>query len=356
MDKTMSLLVISLFAAAWCLASQAAAEVTKEVEAQMLVAAPEKPTVKPAKPRKLLVFTQVSSRCWVHSSIPYAAKALEIMGKKTGAYEATVTNDPAVFEMEKLKQYDAVFLDNNAGDCMYPHENSALQWEIGELKKKLTDNNNPPKPEEAVNINKQISEAERKLAALPPTRPLEERHKKALLDFVKSGRGLAGTHAATECYTGNKEYDEMLGGRDTDHPYFQHVAKLDDPKHPCTAVFGGKPFEFNDEMYAFSPMPNNGQPYSRDKVRVLLSIDVDASKAKDPNFNPDGGKRPDHDYAISWVKSYGHGRVFYCSYGHNDSSWSNPTILRFFLDGIQFAMGDLKGDTTPVPLKPKEAH
>jgi type 1 glutamine amidotransferase len=80
--------------------------------------------------------------------------------------------------------------------------------------------------------------------------------------------------------------------------------------------------------------------------RVLLSIDVEASK-----IDIKQGGRTDGDYAISWVRKQGEGRIFYCSYGHNDGTWSNKVILQHFLDGIQFAMGDLKADTTPVPLK-----
>jgi len=76
-----------------------------------------------------------------------------------------------------------------------------------------------------------------------------------------------------------------------------------------------------------------------------------ATKAKDAKWNEKAGKREDTDYAISWVKTCGEGRVFYCSFGHNSHIWTNPALLRHYLDGIQWAMGDLKGDATPVPLK-----
>ena len=53
------------------------------------------------------------------------------------------------------------------------------------------------------------------------------------------------------------------------------------------------------------------------------------------------------DYAISWVKRYGQGRVFYCGLGHMPSTCANPLFLRHVLAGIQFVIGDLPGDTTP---------
>ncbi|MBT3201202.1 MAG: DUF1080 domain-containing protein [Phycisphaerales bacterium] len=49
---------------------------------------------------------------------------------------------------------------------------------------------------------------------------------------------------------------------------------------------------------------------------------------------------------------YGKGRVFYSSLGHNPKSFLGADLLRFYLDGIQFALGDIDVDTTPSgPLK-----
>ena len=58
------------------------------------------------------------------------------------------------------------------------------------------------------------------------------------------------------------------------------------------------------------------------------------------------GTRKDDDYAVSWVRTYGQGRVFYCSLGHREEVLWNPLILRHYLAGIQFALGDLEADTT----------
>ena len=48
-------------------------------------AVPAKATVKPAKSRKILVFYLCKG--YYHESIPVANKAIELMGKKTGAYK-----------------------------------------------------------------------------------------------------------------------------------------------------------------------------------------------------------------------------------------------------------------------------
>jgi len=62
-----------------------------------------------------------------------------------------------------------------------------------------------------------------------------------------------------------------------------------------------------------------------------------------------GVKPSDADTGITWIKTWGKGRMFYCSLGHNNHIFWNPTILQHYLDGIQFAAGDYKVDTTPIP-------
>ncbi len=322
------------------------AQVSKQVEDKITAAAPEKAAARPAKPRKLLVFTQALG--FYHSSIPLAAKAIGIVGKKTGAWEATVTDDPVAFDPETLKQYDAVFQDQCTGDMLTPKEHAVLRKEIGGLNGKLNDKKKPPTPDEAEALKKKIDELKKKEKELPPPKPIEEKYKQALLDFVKGGKGLIGCHAATDCYYGWKEYGDMVGGYFSGHPYSRIVVKIDDPDHPANAAFEKKPFDINDEIYVFGPRGKDGQPYSREKLRVLLSIDVPATKAKDAKWDEKAGKRDDADYAISWVRAFGQGRVFYCSFGHQDHIWTHPAILKHYMDGIQWAMGDLKGDATPA--------
>ena len=112
--------------------------------------------------------------------------------------------------------------------------------------------------------------------------------------------------------------------------------KLDDPSHPLVKVFGGKGFYMKDEMYKMK------EPYSREKLRVLLSFDLSRMNEK---ADKDG--RADHDNPIAWIQEVGKGRVFYCSFGHMDYIFWNKELLQFYLDGIQYALGDLKADATP---------
>ena len=92
-----------------------------------------------------------------------------------------------------------------------------------------------------------------------------------------------------------------------------------------------------DEFYEL------GEPYSRGDRRVLMKLDTrDAATAGVTPLH-----REDRDFAVSWVKRYGEGRVFYGMFGHRAEPFMNPAVLRFYLDGIQYALGDLPVEDSP---------
>jgi len=62
-----------------------------------------------------------------------------------------------------------------------------------------------------------------------------------------------------------------------------------------------------------------------------------------------GIKREDKDFAVTWVRRYGKGRVFYSSFGHVEATWDRPDIQKMWLEGIKWAMGLTEGDATPRP-------
>ena len=271
-----------------------AAEAKPEHVEKMKAALPDAAPAKPAKARKVLVYTHASG--FVHSSIPLCAKTFEELGKKTGAFEVTkITNDPAVFD--DLKPYDAIVLASTTANFLQVKGNA-------------------------------------------DSKEKEPARKQALLDFVSSGKGLIGIHAATDAYWNGEqkwaEYNELIGGAFQNHPYSKITIRIEDPSSPVNAQFEGKEFEFTDEIYVFRP-----DSFSRDRLRVLLSVDNDKSNIKNH-------ARPDKDYAIAWIRQHNQGRVFYTVLGHMEATYMNPVALKYFLAGTQFALGDLKADATPI--------
>jgi type 1 glutamine amidotransferase len=263
-------------------------------------AAPDRAQVEPAKPRKVLVW----GHTWTHQPNPYAEKALEFLARKTGAFDAVISDDPSLLLPENLKQFDALVMNNI-------HERE------------------PFLPEGFARLNgDQKAEAH----------AFDKAIKHSILEYVRSGKGVVGIHAATAALQNWPEYGEMIGAYYSGHIHQEVVIKSEDPKHPVNACFGDKPFKIKDEIYI------SREPYSRDRVRVIASLDL--SRMEDPQ------ERPDKDYAVSWVRAYGKGRVFYTTLGHDAATYWNPVFLEHLLAGVQFAIGDLKGETDPIAAKP----
>ncbi|MHC4541907.1 MAG: hypothetical protein ACYS74_19335 [Planctomycetota bacterium] len=117
MNKRSKLLSAALLGL-WCLSLAASSlqavspaklrDLSAEEVRKIEKALPTKATVKPVRPRKMLVFWRCEG--FYHKSIPVVNRALELMGEKTGAYEVVVTDDYSVFTKENLRQFDAVCL------------------------------------------------------------------------------------------------------------------------------------------------------------------------------------------------------------------------------------------------------
>ena len=265
-------------------------DVTPEERAKIEAAIPAKAPAVPKKPRRLLVF-DLNVNYGGHASIPYANLAMQLMGEKTGSFAATVSSDPAVLEPASLEQFDAVYLNNTVGDIF-------------------------------------------------PTPAVRD----AFAAFVANGGGLVGNHGASVASTTWTEFGEILGARGASHrePDEKGVLNVEDPTNPIVRAFDGKPFEFTDEFYRLAA------PYSRDKVRVLLSLDPIATDMMQGRCF---GQclRDDNDYPVAWIRQYGKGRVFYTSVGHSPPAFWDPRMLDMFLAGVQYALGDLQADATPRP-------
>jgi type 1 glutamine amidotransferase len=285
--------VAAMTGSLWAQSPKELRKLTEEEIAKIKAALPDKAVVAPEKPRKMLVFWRCET--FFHTVIPVANEALKIMGQKTGAFEVTaVTDDYSVFTPETLAQFDVICLNNT----------TSLKFD-------------------------------------PQTTPEQC---KALMDFIRNGKGIVGIHAAADNFYKWPEAQEMMGNKFTAHPWGAGstvAIKLDVPDHPLLVPFGGKGFKVKDEIYRTAP-----PTYSREKQYVLMSLDMSDPATRDVR----GVIESDKDTGITWIKDWGKGRLFYCSLGHNDAIFMNTPILEHYLRGIQFAMGDFK-----VPTKPAAA-
>ena len=173
----------------------------------------------PGSAPRLLYFTH--SAGYRHEVIPLSREILTRLGRASGAFEVTTSEDPSEFSSDNLARYAAVMF-----------------YTSGEL-------------------------------------PMNGAQKSALLDFVRSGRGFLGVHSATDTFYKWPDYLDLIGGYFDGHPWHQAVTiDVADPGDSIVAFLGNS-LQVRDEIYQIRDFDNQGS-------RVLLRLDprsVDLGKA-----------------------------------------------------------------------------
>jgi len=278
-------------------------EITDEWLSKIERIAPAAPRIKDVDKKKLLVFSKATG--FDHWIIPHNNAMLKILARKSKAFEIHIGYDIENFEMESLRKYDAVILNNS----------------------------NPSGPDrdlfaDLLKQNTTLSSNEISQRAT--------QYEKNLMDYVAKGGGLMILHGAITVQNNSEEFSKMTGGSFDYHPKQQemHVKEVDSD-HPLVQAFTGNGFTHVDEPYFFK------NAYFDYNFRPLLFIEIDEL---------DGLKHPVEEKVnyVAWIKKYGQGRVFYSSPSHNAQSLDNPELLQFFLDGIQYVVGDLEVDDSPM--------
>ena len=288
---------------------------------QMMAALPDSAPATPKQPRRVLVFCRAAG--FVHATIPLAARTIEALGQKTGAWTTVISYELADMTAASLQQYDALVLASTTGRFLDDPADAA-------------------------------GTAARRTA---------------LLEFVRGGKGLVGIHAATDAYHGNPaggrdpadggeplwpDFIRMIGGYFKFHWNYPTLisVKVEDPSNPINAPFTtanqqgarvARTFAVADEIYTF-----NQQSWVRGNVRVLTSVDYAKMPAEVKAQEP-APQRTDQDYALSYIHREGSGRVFVQVLGHDESIYKMTPMLAHILAGVQYAIGDLAADDSPRP-------
>jgi type 1 glutamine amidotransferase len=172
---------------------------------------------------------------------------------------------------------------------------------------------------------------------------LDDSQKSDFLSFIKDdGKGFIGSHSASDTFYKWPEYGEMIGGYFDGHPWnqFQAPVIVEDRDNPIVKHFPAA-FTIHDEIY-------QAKDFSRDRVRVLMRLDETRI-----NLQERGVKRTDGDFAVTWMRNYGKGRVFYSTFGHREDAWDRPDVQKMWLEAIKWAMGMTEADATPRPRTAK---
>ena len=354
----------------------------------MMAALPTTPGTKPMHERRLLVLAHTGAGGFVHASIPLAAKAVEALGNQGGLWTTTVSYDAADINTGNLKKYDAIFLDSTTA-CFLDDPDPAVTaarraaflnfvrggkgiaaihaasdaYHTDCLASEAAAKNSSPglnlgalvlaaRLVTAADKNRDETVSRQEWAALADDwfQRLDTGNtgKVARADFVAHFNALLPPLEMRRLGLESKpvlqwpEFNTLIGGYFKFHwPDPQLISvKIDDPNSPLTAMFKGQEFEIHDETYTFEQ-----DSFSRRNVHVLTSIDYDKMSPEDKA--KEARPRTDGDYALSYIRREGKGRVFYEGHGHSDRVYAMTPMLEHLRAGIQYALGDLQADDSP---------
>jgi hypothetical protein len=149
------------------------------------------------------------------------------------------------------------------------------------------------------------------------TPTLSDAAKENLLSFVRGGKGFVVSHLSSASF---KEWDEFrkLCGRywlmnTSGHgPRSVFTARVADKNDPITK--GLEDFQADDELYA--------KLQGDTPIHVLVEADSDWSKKTEP---------------LAFTTTYGQGRVFHETFGHDAKALANESIRKLIARGTEWA-------------------
>lgn len=217
-----------------------------------------------AKKKKILVFSKTAG--FHHNAIPAGIMAIQRMAMEN-KFIADTTTDATKINTVNLKQYAAVVFLNTTGDIF------------------------------------------------------NEQQEKAFEQYIRSGGGFVGVHAATDTEYGWPWYGKLAGAYFINHPA-QQVAELNvlNRKTISTAHLP-EVWKRKDEWYNFKDISGD--------LKILISINENSYKGGNNGAN----------HPMAWYHDFDGGRAFYTGLGHTQESYTEPFFLQHLLGGIQYAMG-----------------
>lgn len=170
--------------------------------------------------------------------------------------------------------------------------------------------------------------------------PMSVEGKKRFIDAVAGGKGLVGSHCASDTFHSegkqweNQEqpdaYIQLLGGEFISHGRQQKATqRVVDTSFPGASKLGGD-FTVEEEWYSLK----NFAP----DLHVVLVMETEGM---------DGGDYQRPPFPCTWARKQNDGRVFYTSMGHREDVWTNPKFHDVLLGGLFWSLGLADADVTP---------
>lgn len=175
-----------------------------------------------------------------------------------------------------------------------------------------------------------------------------ERAQNALLDFLRSGKGVVMYHFSVAAFEGWDEYEKLSGGNwrpNNGHhsPSHDFTVDIKDSDHPVTRGLKKSFPQPNDELYANLKWQPEGS------YHVLATAWDDHSLYKGKARQPIPG--PGLHQPMLWTVNYGEGRVFATALGHDAPAVRTTAFVTTFTRGAEWAAtGEV---TLPIPAEMK---
>ena len=219
---------------------------------------------KAGDPPHILVFTK--TKAYRHKNISDGVYALREIGK--GTFVVEQTEDAGVFTIENLKRFSAIVFLSTTGDVLNKEQQGAFE------------------------------------------------------QYIHSGGGFVGIHAAADTEYDWPWYGQLVGAWFKDHTdVILATVRREDKTHISTIDFPDS-WRRADEWYRFRTNP-------RENVRVLVTV----------NDQDLGEVTMNGDHPISWMHEFDGGRAWYTGMGHTKESFLEPEFRKHVLGGIVWAMG-----------------
>ena len=151
---------------------------------------------------------------------------------------------------------------------------------------------------------------------------LNTEQQKAFEQYIHSGGGFVGIHAASDTEYDWPWYGQLVGAWFKDHTkVILATVRREDTTHISTVEFPDA-WKREDEWYRFRTNP-------RENVRVLVTV----------NDQDLGEVTMNGDHPISWMHEFEGGRAWYTAMGHTKESFFEEDFRKHVRGGIVWAMG-----------------
>lgn len=229
----------------------------------------------PWKKVKILVYTK-NGKGFVHDNIPSAVKAIEKLADEKG-FAVDVSDDPAVFSGDNLKQYTFLLFPSTNNDVFETDD-------------------------QRVNFRR----------------------------YIQAGGGFVGLHSVTGTERNWKWFKMMLGGSFVWHAKFQPFSiKIIDKGHPSVA---GVPAVWakEDECYFTKEMYPGIRVIMAHDLRTLKGDEAHMEKVKTHSI-----QFPEY-YPAAWYQHFDGGTIWITTLGHHKKDYEDPVYINHIFQGMTF--------------------